>query len=97
MSKEKMHIGEVNSDYLKCPDCNKTLDGIASEHGCKPKNNDISLCIYCGCVSKYVGEEEDELHLVKYTEEDFNELKNTDEDSYNHVMNIRRVILIKNK
>lgn len=74
----------------KCRICGKPLTGHTPREGeHKPKPGDISVCGYCGVLSKY-GED---FQLLEVTEAELEEIKKNHPDFYAEVTRAQLVII----
>lgn len=64
----KLHTKEK----IICPSCHKPLDGVTGNG--KPKNEDISICIYCHEILMFTGKGMN-LSLVKMSEAEKEDIK----------------------
>lgn len=62
------------TDSPSCPVCKKILDGATScdERDAKPESGSISICVYCGEVSKYM-EREGKLVLESFSQDELDQ------------------------
>lgn len=74
----KKNLQKVNKKAV-CKCCNKKNDAsIAVEDDVKPEEGDISVCYYCGAVSKY----NKDLTLTLLSEKDLKNLKEEDPEAW---------------
>ncbi len=70
-----------------CPECGAVLDGAEADDGGLPNQGDFSVCVYCGCMSRYgVG-----LQLVRATAADLDQLP---DDVLDEINRTRAMILV---
>jgi len=79
---------KVNSEAV-CIKCFKSLDTAAStELGRGPKENDLSVCAYCGTISKYT----ENLSLSPMCKSELTELEKKDPEAYAQLKKVERMI-----
>jgi phage FluMu protein Com len=57
---------------LKCPECNKLLDGATGAGA--PQEGAISICLYCQSINKFSGKGM-QMRIIKMTDEEKEQLK----------------------
>lgn len=85
-----MNHGKIDS-HITCPTCKNTLDGFAevADEGAKPKDGDISICVYCGSINKYTNDVKD---LIKMDQDSLLALERESPEDFNTVILISRKV-----
>lgn len=85
-----MSHGKIDA-HISCPTCKNTLDGFTEvdDDSRKPKDGDISICVYCGSINKYANDVKD---LIKMDQDSLLSLEKECPEDFNKVLLISRKI-----
>jgi hypothetical protein len=77
-----------------CPKCGRLLDGATSPDNLarKPKNGDISICVYCLSINEFSVNDKGEMQLIAFTKERIEEFRKKFPDEFELIINYRIAI-----
>lgn len=71
----------ITVEEVECNVCHHKLDSHTNPNGALPQEGDISICVYCGNLSRF----DKNLKIVSLTEEEIEKLKTSDPEAFKDI------------